>query len=71
MREIALLRGLTLTSQSRPLRYTDLSDFHYIVGMDFANMASLQIAAEYWADSYPIPSDYQHKVQVFEFLFAM
>lgn len=63
MRETAASRGVTLTSRSRPLRHEDLTTFDYILGMDFENMANIQLAADHWADRHDIPNNYRDKVQ--------
>ena len=65
MRETATTRGLELTSLSRPLRPEDLSNFDYILGMDFENMAGIQVAADDWADRSSVPADYRNKVPCF------
>lgn len=64
MRETAGLRGLELTSRSRPLKPEDLTQFDYILGMDFANMALMQLAADHWAETKPIPKGYRDKVGI-------
>lgn len=62
MRDTALLRKIELTSLSRPLKPEDLSSYEYILGMDFANMAEIQLAADHWAEKFSVPSNYRNKV---------
>ncbi|CAL5220231.1 g2207 [Coccomyxa viridis] len=61
----AAKRGVCLTSRSRPLRPEDMTTFDYILGMDFENNATIQVAADYWlARGKPVPSKYREKVQL-------
>ncbi|KAK9801402.1 hypothetical protein WJX73_006659 [Symbiochloris irregularis] len=64
MRETATTRGFDLTSRSRPLKPEDLTAFDYILGMDFDNMALMQIAADHWAATKDIPANYRNKVKL-------
>jgi len=64
MTEVAARRGVHLTSKSRPLKPDDLNRFDYIIGMDSSNMASIQVAADYWASKgYDIPKNYRGKLK--------
>ena len=58
MTQVAAARGVRLTSKSRPLRPTDLSEFDVILGMDAANMAAIKRAAEHWKGTHDVPADY-------------
>lgn len=63
MMHVAQKRNIDITSISRPLRAVDLEEFDYILGMDFKNMADIQVAADFWAgDGQPVPKDYRNKV---------
>ena len=65
MMDAAAKRTIDVTSLSRPLKPDDLSKFDYILGMDFQNMADIQVAADYWAENGKrIPKDYRNKVSV-------
>lgn len=56
-------RDVHLTSRSRPLTPEDFRKFDYILGMDFENIAAIQVAADYWASrGKDIPKDYRSKV---------
>ncbi|CAK0782790.1 hypothetical protein CVIRNUC_005985 [Coccomyxa viridis] len=61
----AAKRSVCLTSRSRPLRPEDMGTFEYILGMDFENNATIQVAADHWlARGKHIPSNYRQKVQL-------
>ncbi|KAK9904002.1 hypothetical protein WJX75_002293 [Coccomyxa subellipsoidea] len=61
----ATKRGVNLTSRSRPLTAEDMQNFDYILGMDFENIAAIQVAADHWASKGKnIPKDYRSKVQL-------
>lgn len=61
----ATKRGVNLTSRSRPLTAEDMQNFDYILGMDFENIAAIQVAADHWASKGKnIPKDYRSKVDV-------
>lgn len=63
MMEVAQKRNIDITSVSRPLKPEDLTSFDVILGMDFQNMADIQVAADYWAEQgQPVPRDYRDKV---------
>ncbi len=56
-------RNVHLTSRSRPLTPEDLQNFDYILGMDYENIAAIQVAADYWASKGKnVPKDYRSKV---------
>jgi protein-tyrosine-phosphatase len=59
----AKMRDVHLTSRSRPLKPADLQNFDFIIGMDYENIAAIQVAADYWASKHPgVPKDYRRKV---------
>ena len=62
MMDAASKRGIDITSLSRPLRPEDLSAFDYIIAMDYENMAAIQVAADFWSMSQPVPKDYRKRV---------
>lgn len=51
MTAAASARGVRLTSRSRPLRPSDMTEFDMIVCMDESNVQSVNIAVSYWADT--------------------
>ncbi|KAK9823202.1 hypothetical protein WJX72_001079 [[Myrmecia] bisecta] len=64
MNQAAKARGIALTSRSRPLRPEDLVDYDLIIGMDSANVAEIQVAADFWASQHDIPTNYREKVKL-------
>lgn len=50
MTQVASARGVVLTSRSRPLTPSDLSEFDVILGMDASNLAAIKRAAKYWEE---------------------
>ena len=50
MTAAASARGVRLTSRSRPLRPSDMSEFDMIVCMDESNVQSVNVAVSYWAE---------------------
>lgn len=62
MTRAAVGRGVRLTSRSRPLKPSDLSEFDYILGMDASNIAAIKRAAKYWAGKHALPENYEAKV---------
>lgn len=58
MTSAAAARGVRLTSRSRPLRPSDVTDFDVIVCMDDENVRSVNIALSYWAEKGLISEEY-------------
>ena len=57
MTATASRRGVRLTSRSRPLRPSDLTEFGTICCMDDSNMRAVRTAVEYWERSGMIDAD--------------
>ena len=58
MTSAAAARGVRLTSRSRPLRPSDVSDFDVIVCMDDDNVRSVNVALSHWIENGLISEDY-------------
>jgi len=54
----AASRGVKLTSRSRPLRPSDVSDFDIIVCMDDENVRSVNTALSYWKEKGMVREDH-------------
>lgn len=64
MTAAASVRGIRLTSQSRPLKPEDLVEFDYIIGMDESNIAAIQRAAVHWKQSGLLSSDIDYEAKL-------